>query len=136
MPNRHHANMAVASLYAQRSKANRLKVGAVIVRDDRIISTGYNGLPSGMDNVCEEDNVTKPEVVHGEINAILFAAKYGVATNDCDLYVTHAPCVECAKAIVQSGIKRVYFGQAYRSDLGLKLLEKANIPTINLGEDE
>ncbi len=118
----------MAHIYAQLSYAKRRKVGAILVKDNRIVSTGYNGTPTGMDNECETpENITKPEVVHAEINAILFAARNGQSTDGCTLYLTLSPCVECAKAIIQSGIKRVIYSETYRCTDGLKLLFENHI---------
>ena len=139
-------HMKVASTIAELSYAKRKKVGAIITKDGRIISTGYNGMPSGMSNECESqivnDNVhfdntilrTKPEVVHAEANAILFAAKNGQSTNNSNLYVTMSPCVECAKMIIQSGIIKVYYKKIYRNDSGLKLLLESGIEILKIDE--
>lgn len=126
-----NAHFKAAEAYAELSKAKRLKVGAIIVRDDRIISVGYNGTPSGFDNNCEDDIggnlVSKKEVCHAEMNAIMFAAKNGVSTNDCSIYTTHAPCYECAKMIIQCGISNVIYKNEYRDDTGIKMIKKAGI---------
>ena len=113
------------------SYGQRLKVGAVIVKDHRILSYGYNGTPSGFDNACEyEDDgvlVTKPEVIHAEITAI---AKVAKSTESCDgatMFVTHSPCVECAKMILQSGISTVYYDALYRNDGGRQLLSLGKV---------
>lgn len=126
------------------SHARRLHVGAVIVKDDTVISYGYNGMPAGWDNNCE-DTVwhsngertlkTKPEVLHAESNAI---AKLARSTNSglgADLFVTHSPCLDCAKLIYQSGIRCVYFGQNYRDDAGIQFLEKSGIEVLQIKED-
>lgn len=124
---------------AELSHARRLHVGAVIVKDDTVISYGYNGMPAGWDNNCEDviqhsDDTTslktKPEVLHAESNAIAKLAKSSNSGLDADIFITHAPCMECAKLIYQSGIKRVYFGESYRDDSGIKFLEKSGI-TVN-----
>ena len=125
---------------AQLSHAVRLQVGAVIVKDDSVISYGYNGMPAGWDNDCEdqiyeEDGFhitlkTKPEVLHAESNAIAKLAKSNNSGLGADLFVTHAPCMECAKLIFQSGISRVYFNQNYRDDRGVKFLEKSGVDVI------
>lgn len=117
---------------AELSYAERLHVGAVIVKDDTVISYGYNGMPAGWENVCEnvlEDGSlkTKPEVLHAESNAIAKLARSHNSGIDADLFVTHSPCMECAKLIYQSGIKRVYFGKAYRDDSGVKFLERSGV---------
>ena len=128
--------MAWAERAAQLSHARRLQVGAVIVKDDSVISYGYNGMPAGWDNDCEDviqysdDTVslkTKPEVLHAESNAIAKLAKSNNSGLDADIFITHAPCLDCAKLVYQSGIKRVYFGTAYRDDAGVKFLEKSGI---------
>lgn len=166
------AHMATAKNYANLSKARRLKVGAIIVKDDRIVSIGYNGTPPGWDNDCESKDYmsidaggwldpekiqqrwpfeeinkgeeepesqsyvrryalkTKPEVLHAEMNAIGKLAKHGGTSNGADMFCTHAPCVECAKLILVSGIRRVYFGEAYRSTEGVELLTKGGVDVI------
>ena len=120
----------IAERVSELSYANRLKVGAVIVKDDRILSYGYNGTPAGFDNSCETelngDLVTKPEVIHAEQNAILKIARHGDSSSGATLFITHAPCVDCAKLILQSGISRVYYRQDYRSTAGIDLLRKSN----------
>jgi dCMP deaminase len=131
--------MTVAESSANLSHARRLKVGAVIVKDQNIISFGYNGMPAGMDNNCEyadyyEDGdfviKTKPEVIHAEANAICKLARQGNSGQDSTMFLTHAPCVECAKMIVQAGIKSVYWKNSYRDTKGLDLLHKAGIDTF------
>ena len=149
--------MDVAKRFAELSSATRLKVGAIAVKDDRIISIGYNGTVSGWDNICEykdyclskdingeyfpgteseypfEDELgryrlkTKPEVIHAESNCISKLARSPESSVGSDLFVTHGPCLDCAKLIYQSGIKRVYFGAAYRSNEGIRFLEKSGI---------
>lgn len=132
-------HMAAAKVYAELSYAKRLKVGAVLIKDDRIISVGYNGTPSGMSNKCEYiDSVldaevkTKPEVVHAETNVIAFAAKNGVATKDCIMVITHSPCFECSKLIIQAGIRGVYYETEYRLTSGLDFLKKAKLTVEKL----
>ena len=154
--------MDVARRFAELSSAKRLHVGAIVVKDDRIISIGYNGMPSGWDNECEEkvwdtgaggwitpeefDAMypyteyneeaeeeyryglkTKPEVLHAESNAIAKLAKSNESGNAADLFVTHSPCIECAKLIYQSGIRRVFFGEQYRDDAGIRFLRASGI---------
>lgn len=138
------AFMKVAETFADLSYARRLHVGAIVVKDDRIISIGYNGMPAGWDNNCEfeftnpqtkiTELVTKPEVLHAESNAIAKLAKSNDSGDGADIFITHAPCMECAKLIYQSGIRRVYFNQNYRDDAGIKFLEKSGITVekINL----
>jgi len=132
-----NAHMRAAEVYSSLSHAERLKVGAVITKDDRIVSIGYNGTPTGFDNTCEDHlddslKVTKPEVVHAEANAILFAAKNGISTNDTILVITHSPCFECAKMIIQSGISELYYREIYRDESPLDLLTKAGITHAQL----
>jgi dCMP deaminase len=131
------AHMRAAHLYAELSTARRLKVGALIVKDDRIISIGYNGMPSGWDNNCEHEQedgniVTKPEVLHAETNAIAKLARSTESGLDADLFVTHSPCLDCAKLIYQSGIRRVYYANAYRDDRGISFLKASNVEVIKL----
>jgi dCMP deaminase len=132
-----NAHMDVAERYAQLSSAERLKVGAVIVKDNRIISIGYNGTPSGWDNCCEfeinarelgyKELKTKPEVLHAESNAIAKVAQSSESALGSALFVTHSPCMECAKLIYQSGITQVYYRNHYRSTDGVDFLQKCNI---------
>ena len=136
------AHMKTAKVYASLSSARRLKVGAVIVRDNRIISIGYNGMPSGWDNNCEDEIgayvkptlKTKPEVIHAESNAITKVAASTEQTKGAVLYTTHAPCVDCAKLIHQCGIERVVYGEDYpKGTEGLTFLDKCGIIVENLG---
>ncbi len=145
------AYMKVAETFAGLSSARRLHVGAIIVKDDRIISIGYNGMPSGWDNNCEDkfycddgdyseqlfpkeaNNwinyklVTKPEVLHAETNAIAKLAKSTESGIGADMFITHAPCLDCAKLVYQSGINSVYYRNAYRNESGIEFLEKAGV---------
>jgi len=125
------AFMETAVIFSKLSHAVRLQVGAIIVKDDRIISIGYNGMPSGWDNVCEYKSLgvlaTRPEVLHAESNAISKLARSSEAGQDATLFVTHAPCMECAKSIHQAGITAVYYKNDYRSDNGVVFLEACNI---------
>lgn len=131
-----YAHMETAGVYANLSSANRLKVGCIIVKENRIISIGYNGMPSGWDNTCEVDNVTKPEVLHAETNAIAKVARSNESCVDATLFVTTAPCLDCAKLIYQSGISRVVWKNPHlRSDDGLKFLEKCDM-TVERIQDE
>jgi dCMP deaminase len=132
-----------ASRTAQLSHARRLQVGAVIVKDDSVISYGYNGMPAGWDNNCEDETVelysgyegaihrtvlkTKPEVLHAESNAIAKLAKSQNSGLGADIFITHSPCLECAKLIYQSGIKRVWFRENYRDHKGIEFLKKSGI---------
>jgi dCMP deaminase len=102
----------------------RFKVGAVLVKEGNIISFGYNGTPSGIDNSCEKDNITIPHVIHGEVNAILKAAKNGTSVNGGTLYLTLSPCLDCSKLILQSGIKRVVYLTPYRNLEGVEFLKQ------------
>ncbi|MBN2485332.1 MAG: dCMP deaminase family protein [Bacteroidales bacterium] len=120
--------LEMARIWAKNSYCIRRQVGALIVKDRMIISDGYNGTPEGFENVCEDENgITKPYVLHAEANAITKVAKSNNSSEGATLYITTSPCVECAKLIIQSGIRRVVFCDNYHSDDGLKLLEKANI---------
>jgi dCMP deaminase len=154
------AYMDVAKRFAELSHARRLHVGAIVVKDDRIISIGYNGMPAGWDNDCEYTELmpigdssakfedypllgnfwingysverryryrTRPEVLHAESNAIAKLAKSNDSGEGADLFVTHSPCIECAKLIYQSGIRRVYYGETYRDDAGIEFLEKSGV---------
>ena len=126
------AYMQTAHTFAELSSANRLQVGAIVVKDDRIISIGYNGMPAGWSNVCEdvlEDGTlkTKPEVLHAESNAIAKLARSNESGAGADMFVTHSPCLECAKLIYQSGIKQVIYLQNYRDDSGLKFLAQSGV---------
>ena len=120
--------LKMADVWSQNSYCKRRQVGALIVKDKMIISDGYNGTPSGFENVCEdENNVTKAYVLHAEANAITKVAK---SSNNCDgatLYVTSSPCIECSKLIIQAGIKRVVFTEGYRLEDGINLLKRADI---------
>ncbi len=120
--------LEMALIWAKNSYCKRRQVGALIVKDKMIISDGYNGTPSGFENVCEDENfLTKPYVLHAEANAITKVAKSNNSSEDATLYVTTSPCMECSKLIIQAGIKRVVFNNKYRDESGLKLLERANI---------
>jgi len=130
------AYMKVAETFAELSTARRLHVGAIVVKDDRIISIGYNGMPSGWDNNCEielhqpigrVDLVTKPEVLHAETNSIAKLAKSTESGDGASMFITHSPCLDCAKLIFQSGIKSVYYRNTYRSEDGIEFLKKCNI---------
>lgn len=113
-----NAFMDCAERFAQLSTATRAKVGALIVKDNRIISIGYNGMPSGWDNVCEHEGKTKPEVLHAETNAIAKMARSSESCEGASLFCTHLPCMECAKLIYQSGIDTVYYRDEYQSAKG------------------
>ena len=122
------AFMDTAERFAQLSSATRLKVGAVVVQDNRIISIGYNGMPAGWTNECENElGKTKDEVIHAEANAILKLARDGERGNGSDLFCTHAPCISCAKLIYGAGVKKVYYRNSYRDTAGTEFLEKCNI---------
>ena len=128
--------MKVAETYASLSSAKRLQVGAIVVKDNRVISIGYNGMPSGWDNNCEylEHRIaqepllkSKPEVLHAETNAIAKLARSNESGLGAAMFVTHAPCLDCAKLIYQSGISKVYYRNTYRESFGIDFLEKSNI---------
>ena len=122
-----HSYLEMAEIWAQNSYCKRRKVGALLVKDRMIISDGYNGTPSGFENVCQEDGVTKPYVLHAEANAITKVAKSGNSSDGATLYVTASPCLECSKLIIQSGIKRVVYRDEYRLTDGVDLLRRAGI---------
>jgi dCMP deaminase len=130
------AHMKAAENYSKLSSAKRLQVGCVIIKDDTIIGIGYNGMPSGWNNNCEDTiqhsddtttTKTKPEVLHAETNAVAKVAKSTNSTDGADIFVTHAPCIECAKLIHQSGIKRLFYRDTYKNDDGLNFLNQCNI---------
>jgi dCMP deaminase len=121
--------LRMAGIWAENSYCKRRKVGALIVKDQMIISDGYNGTPSGFENVCEDEHdVTKPYVLHAEANAITKVAASSNSSKGATIYITSSPCIECAKLIIQSGIKRVVFSENYRTSEGCELLLKAGIP--------
>ena len=122
-----HSYLEMAEIWAQNSYCKRRKVGALLVKDRMIISDGYNGTPSGFENICEEDGVTKPYVLHAEANAITKVAKSGNSSEGATLYVTASPCLECSKLIIQAGIKRVVYRDEYRLTDGIDLLRRAGI---------
>ena len=136
------AYMKTAETFAELSYARRLHVGAIVVKDDRIISIGYNGMPAGWDNDCEEQIYeedgfhitlkTKPEVLHAETNAIAKLARSTESGLNADIFITHAPCLDCAKLIYQSGIRRVFYGEDYRDDSGIKFLKTSGIEVEKL----
>lgn len=132
-----HAFMDTADRFAQLSSAKRLQVGSVVVKDNRIISIGYNGMPAGWTNECEEVievhedggviTKTKDEVIHAEANAISKLARDGESGNGASLFCTHAPCIHCAKLIYGAGIKKVYYRNSYRDEIGLNFLKQCDI---------
>ena len=117
----------IAERVSDMSHCLKKKVGCVLVRDGRIISMGWNGMPRGFNNVCETNGKTKQEVIHAEENAIAKVAKSSDTSDHATLFSTMAPCVECAKLIIQSGISRVVYNNRYRYDIGLELLESAGV---------
>ena len=148
--------MTIAETVAKQSYAKRLQVGAIVVKDDRVISIGYNGMPAGWDNCCEEkvyadetnyesqdwefveedsglmlkyNTVTKEEVIHAEANAVAKLAKSSESGNDAAMFITHAPCIQCAKIIYGAGIKDVFYRYKYKDEKGLEFLNKCNIKT-------
>ena len=124
-------HLRMALIWAENSYCKRRKVGALVVKDKAIISDGYNGTPSGFENVCEDaDNVTKPYVLHAEANAITKLARSTNSGQGATLYVTASPCIECAKLIIQAGIRRVVYGEKYRLDDGIRLLERAGVDVV------
>ena len=125
--------LQMARIWAQNSYCKRRKVGALIVKERMIISDGYNGTPAGFENICEDENYkTKPYVLHAEANAITKVAKSNNSSEGATLYITASPCIECAKLIIQAGIKRVVFSELYTQNEGLELLERAGIEILYL----
>ncbi|MFV0268319.1 MAG: deoxycytidylate deaminase [Draconibacterium sp.] len=125
--------LKMADIWSQNSYCKRRQVGALIVKDKMIISDGYNGTPAGFENVCEdENNQTKPYVLHAEANAITKVAKSGNSSDSATLYVTSSPCLECSKLIIQAGIKRVVFTESYRLEDGINLLRRAGIDVVQV----
>lgn len=146
------AYMKTAQTFAELSSARRLQVGAIVVKNDRIISIGYNGMPAGWDNNCEHEIVdnyagfegaihhiklkTKSEVLHAETNAIAKLARSNESGEGATLFVTHSPCIECAKLIYQSGITHVFYGQHYRDNSGINFLQKSNVAIEQLNSED
>lgn len=129
--------LEMARIWSQNSYCKRKQVGALIVKDRMIISDGYNGTPSGFENVCEDENgATKAYVLHAEANAITKVAKSSNSSEGATLYVTASPCVECAKLIIQAGIKRVVYGEEYRIQDGVELLRRAGIEVVKYEETD
>jgi len=127
--------LQMARIWAQNSYCQRRQVGALVVKEGMIISDGYNGTPSGFENVCEDDNgLTKPYVLHAEANAITKLARSSNNSDGATIYITASPCIECAKLIIQAGIRRVVYGEKYRLTDGVELLERAGIEVVYLGE--
>ena len=134
---RDHLYMKMARTWAENSYCVRRQVGALMVRDNMIISDGFNGTPSGFENICEdENNVSKPYVLHAEANAITKIARSNNSSNGATIYITASPCMECSKLIIQSGIKRVVYGEKYRLMDGVELLERAGIQVDFMPFDE
>ena len=129
--------LRMARIWSENSYCKRRQVGCLVVKDKMIISDGYNGTPSGFENVCEdENNVTHPYVLHAEANAITKLARSSNNSDGATLYVTDSPCIECSKLIIQAGIKRVVYAKEYRLTDGLDLLRRANIEVIHINPDE
>jgi dCMP deaminase len=127
--------LEMARIWAKNSYCTRRQVGALVVKNNMIISDGYNGTPSGFENVCEDDNgITKPYVLHAEANAITKLARSSNNSEGATIYITASPCIECAKLIIQAGIKRVVYGEKYRLTDGIELLDRADIEVVYLGE--
>ncbi len=132
-----HRYLRMAKIWSENSYCQRRKVGALIVKDKMIISDGFNGTPSGFPNVCEDDNnVTFPYVLHAEANAITKVARSNNSSEGSTLYVTASPCIECAKLIIQSGIRRVVFSELYRITDGIDLLREAGIEVTHIPEED
>ena len=128
--------LRMARIWAENSYCKRRQVGALVVKDKMIISDGYNGTPSGFENICEENNVTKPYVLHAEANAITKLARSSNNSEGSTLYVTASPCIECSKLIIQSGIKRVVYAEKYRLTDGVDLLKRAGVVVEYMNQDE
>ena len=127
--------LEMARIWAKNSYCTRRQVGALVVKNNMIISDGYNGTPSGFENICEDDNgVTKPYVLHAEANAITKLARSSNNSDGATIYITASPCIECAKLIIQAGIRRVVYGEKYRLMDGIELLERAGIEVVYLGD--
>ncbi|MDD5782648.1 MAG: dCMP deaminase family protein [Muribaculaceae bacterium] len=128
--------LRMAEIWAENSYCKRRQVGAILVKDKMIISDGYNGTPSGFENVCEDaDGITFPYVLHAEANAITKVARSNNSSEGATLYVTTSPCIECSKLIIQSGIRRIVFRELYRITDGIKLLEQAGIECVHITKD-
>ena len=128
--------LRMARIWAENSYCRRRQVGALVVKDKMIISDGYNGTPSGFENVCEEDGVTKPYVLHAAANAITKIARSGNNSEGATLYVTDSPCIECSKLIIQAGIRRVVYARDYRLHDGIDLLRRAHIDVQHMPLDD
>ena len=129
--------LRMARIWAENSYCRRRQVGALVVKDKMIISDGYNGTPSGFENICEDDNnVTKPYVLHAEANAITKLARSENNSDGATLYVTASPCIECSKLIIQAGIQRVVYAEKYRLEDGIDLLRRAGIEVVDLKPDD
>ena len=127
--------LRMARIWAENSYCQRRKVGALLVKDQMIISDGYNGTPAGFENVCEDENgVTKPYVLHAEANAITKVARIGNSSEGSTLYITASPCLECSKLIIQAGIKRVVYNDRYRIQDGLEILRRAGVECTHIAE--
>ena len=125
--------LRMAAIWAENSYCKRRKVGAIIVKDSMIISDGFNGTPSGFENVCEDESgVTKPYVLHAEANAITKVSRSNNSSDGATLYITASPCVECSKLIIQAGIRRVVFNEIYRITDGLDLLKRAGVECVHI----
>lgn len=123
-----HAFMKTAYIFAECSTAKRLQVGCIAVKENKIISIGYNGTPSGFDNCCEDENGrTKPEVIHAESNMLMKLARHGGGAQDCIVFCTHSPCIECAKLMYAAGVKMLYYAEMYRSEAGILFLQSAGV---------
>ena len=128
--------LRMARIWAENSYCKRRQVGALVVKDKMIIRDGYNGTPSGFENICEENDITKPYVLHAEANAITKLARSSNNSDGSTLYVTASPCIECAKLIIQAGIKRVVYAEKYRLNDGIQLMERAGIKVEFLDIDK
>lgn len=128
--------LRMARIWSENSYCKRLQVGAIVVKNQMIISDGFNGTPSGFENVCEDNDVTKPYVLHAEANAITKLARSHNSSDGATLYVTASPCLECSKLIIQSGIRRVIYCDQYRLQDGIDLLRRAGIEVVQMNDRE
>ncbi len=128
--------LRMARIWSENSYCKRLQVGAIVVKNQMIISDGFNGTPSGFENVCEDNDVTKPYVLHAEANAITKLARSHNSSDGATLYVTASPCLECSKLIIQSGIRRVIYSDQYRLQDGIDLLRRAGIEVVQMNDRE
>lgn len=131
------AHLRVAKIYSELSYAERLKVGCIVVKEDSVVAIGYNGTPPGWDNKCEtsDGSSTLPHVIHAEQNALDKLVRSGISSVDSDVFITHSPCMECAKRLIGAKVRSVYYNQVYRSEEGINLLRQAGIKIMAVQHD-